>query len=212
MSVSAKPKSARHWEREPDNWYVEPDWVTRRLCEVEAFRGRTLDPCAGMGNTIRGARDAGVEIEGYDLRDRGYRNIKGGHDFFDHPTGLIMPSGPWCCDNIISNPPYGRNLRGVEGERPRLEEQFLSLALERARSKVALFLQSGWLNGAERGAWLQTLPLYRVYMVGPRPSCPPGHMIAAGHKPGNGTGDYAWFVFLRGYEGAPTVHWLRRDG
>lgn len=27
----------------------------------------------------------------------------------------------------------------------------------------------------------------------------------------NGTTDYAWFVFLHGFIGAPTTHYLRRD-
>jgi hypothetical protein len=40
---------------------------------------------------------------------------------------------------------------------------------------------------------------------------PPGHVLEAGGKPGNGTTDYAWFVWLRGYDGFPEVRWLRRD-
>lgn len=204
MGGGPRLKNARLWDREPDNWYREPAWVTRALCEAEAFTGRTVDPCAGAGSTIDGAAAAGVQVEGMDLRDRGHPGVRGGVDFFaPFPT-----HGVWPADNILSNPPYGRHPDGGR----RLEERFLQLALERARSKVALFLLAGWINGAERGRWLETTPLYRIYLIGPRPSCPPGHLIAAGEKAGNGTGDYAWLVWLKGYQGAPTVHWLRRDG
>lgn len=205
--MNAAPKAAHTWEREPDNWYVEPEWVTEELCRAESFTGRTVDPCAGMGNTIKGAAAAGVTIEGHDLRDRGYPGIWGGRDFL---RGKYLP-GAWPVDNIISNSPYGRNPGACGDERPRLEEEFIRLALQRARSKVAVFLLSSWMNGAKRGEWLETLPLYRVHLVGPRPSCPPGQIIEAGEKPGGGKGDYAWFVFLNGYHGAPSIKWIRRQ-
>jgi hypothetical protein len=200
-------KAAHSWDREPDNWYVEPSWVTKRLCEVEVFSGRTADPCAGMGNIIKGASEAGVTIEGHDLRNRGYGLLRH-RDFFDPPAC----HGQWPVENIISNPPYGPNKRGVDGERPRIEEQFLLLALERTRRKIALFLPSNWINSASRGAWLRTTPLMRVYFVGPRPSCPPGHILANGGAAGGGKQDFAWFVWLHGYDGEPSLRWLWRDG
>jgi hypothetical protein len=201
--MSDDPK-ARGWARESDNWYPEPCWVTRRLCDAEQFEGRTVDPCAGMGNTLHGAREAGTIIEGMDLRDRGNPLVTAGHDFFADPRC----HGIWPCDNIISNPPYGS---GGPGQ-PRLEEQFLTRALARARRKVALFLPAGWVISAKRNAWLETLPLYRIYFVSPRPSCPPGQNIMAGEKAEGGKTDFSWVVFLHGFAGAPTVHFLRRDG
>lgn len=33
----------------------------------------------------------------------------------------------------------------------------------------------------------------------------------AGQKPGNGTTDYAWLIWLRGFDGRPELGWLRRD-
>lgn len=199
-----RTKAAHTFARETDNWYVEPADVTTALCRAEGFPGRTVDPCAGMGHTVIGAAEAGVQIEGYDLRDRGNRVVAAGRDFFS-PHQL---PGMWPCDNIISNPPYGRNEQ--PGERPRIEEQFIELALQRTRRKVAVFLHSAWMNGAARQDWLAALPLYRVYLVSPRPSCLPGHLIQAGETPGGGTKDYAWFVFLHGFEGDPVIRFLRR--
>jgi hypothetical protein len=64
------------------------------------------------------------------------------------------------------------------------------------------------LNAAR---WLAATPLARVYLLTPRPSMPPGHVIAAGEKPGGGTQDFVWLVWDHDYAGAPTLHWLHRD-
>ncbi|MEM1149061.1 MAG: hypothetical protein AAGI03_00680 [Pseudomonadota bacterium] len=210
MPEAAVKKNAHVWERDEHNHYVEPVWCSRRLFEVEPFDGLVVDPCAGFGHVVQGAVEAGVLVHGYDLVDRGRYGVIGGRNFFsDSHT-----HGRWPVDNIASNPPYGKRPKAEvrPGERGRFEEEFVRVALQRARYKVAVFLQGQWISGAARGLWLEGLPLYRVYHVSPRPSCPPGHVIAAGQKPGNGTADYAWFVFLKGFDGAPTVHWLRRDG
>lgn len=204
MTAVKKPKAAHVFERDADNWYAEPVWCSARLFAVEPFAGRVVDPCAGGGNIVRSAREAGLDVLGFDLRKRmSGEFIRHGLDFF----GDDYTPGTWPADNIVSNPPYGRGLSGEA----RLEEQFVTVALLRARSKVAVFLPTVWANGGERGRWLETLPLYREYRLSPRPSCPPGRTILAGEKPGGGTVDYSWFVFLRGFSGAPTLHFLRRD-
>jgi hypothetical protein len=65
------------------------------------------------------------------------------------------------------------------------------------------------LNAAH---WLKGTPLRRVWMMTPRPSMPPGHVIARGEKPGGGKMDYCWLVWEQGHEGAAEIQWLRRDG
>jgi hypothetical protein len=160
-----------------------------------------MDPCAGMGNIVQSGRNAGVSIEGFDLRDRGVPDVRGGFDFFDTYAYL---SGYFPVDHIVSNPPYGHSAP------LRLEERFIDLAIGRARTKVAVFLPAVW--AVSRGPWLAERGLYRVYLCSPRPSCPPGASILAGGKPGGGKVDYAWYVFLKGYTGHPALLWLRRAG
>lgn len=178
--------------------------MTRALCEAEAFEGRTVE-------SMRRRR------QHHRWRGRGRRPRRGDGPARPWPplsarrARPLRPASPaWSLAR--RQHPVEFPLWSPPGRGKRLEERFLELALDRARSRVALFLLSGWINGAERGRWLETTPLYRIYLIGPRPSCPPGHLIAAGEKPGNGTGDYAWLVWLKGYQGAPTVQWLRRDG
>ncbi len=200
-----RDKQAHLWDREPDNFYVEPEWCSRRLFEVERFTGDIYDPCAGFGRIVESAKAEGYRVYGSDLRERGFPGIGGDVDFF---KGEGRPE----VDNIVSNPPYGKRPDPLPGEMGRWEEEFIRLALGRARWKVAVFMDAGWANSAKRGAWLETLPLYRVYKVGPRPACPPGPFLQAGGKAGGGRIDFAWYVFLNGFDGDPTLHWLRRDG
>lgn len=209
MSEISKPKAAQSWTRDENNWYVEPEWCSRRLFDVVDFTGRIVDPCAGRGNIIRSAKDAGLVAEGHDLIDRRVSSPDGAEGGRNFLTGAGYMPGAWPVPNIVSNPPYGPN--PDPSTKLRLEEYFIELALRRAVNKVAVFLPSAWLNGDKRSQWLEGLPLYRVYFLAPRPSCPPGAALVPGVEPSGGTKDYAWFVFLRGFDGPWTGHWMRRD-
>jgi hypothetical protein len=79
----------------------------------------------------------------------------------------------------------------------------------RNTNKVALIWLARRLNAAR---WLQGTPLARVYLLTPRPSMPPGHVILAGEKLGGGKHDFCWLVFEHGHVGPPELRWLRREG
>ena len=64
------------------------------------------------------------------------------------------------------------------------------------------------LNAAR---WLASTPLSRIYLLSPRPSMPPGHVILAGEEPGGGKQDFVWLVWDHEHQGLPELHWLCRD-
>lgn len=176
------------WEREANDWYIEPDWVSARLFEEESFEGCITDPAAGSGRIIRSAHAAGYRTLAFDITDRGiayYAII----NYLENNTRN---------ENVVSNPPFG------------IAEQFVAHALRYTERKVAMLLPANWVQGDKRSRWLEGTPLRRVWFITPRPSMPPGHVVAAGGKPGNGTTDYAWFVWQRGYDGAREIRWLRK--
>jgi hypothetical protein len=184
-------KDAHIWARHPEDYYIEPEWCSRRLFEVEHFEGGIYDPACGCGRIVRSAAEAGYLAKGNDIVARA-----GGAD----PRYLADFRGNNCrSDNIVSNPPFG------------IADDFARQALRLAIGKVALLLPTKWMNAAGRGAWLEKTPLARVHLLSPRPSMPPGPVIEAGIKPGNGTTDFAWFVWQRGYLGRPEIRFLRRD-
>lgn len=189
------------YDLEPNQWYPEPEWCSRRLFEVHPFKGEVLDPFAGRGSIPRAARAAGLRAYGCDLIHRPqYPEVAGGADFFD---------GPWSANvaNIVTNPPYG-----FDGDGGRLEERAIRLALERSERQVAAFCD---VRLVKRGAFLEALPvpLQRVLFISPRPSCPPGPDLESGKtKATGGRTDYAWYIWTHGHVGPPVISWLRRDG
>lgn len=185
-----RKRESHLWSRDPHDWYIEPEWCSARLFEAEAFTGRIWDPACGSGRIVVSARDAGLDAIGTDIVDRGFRQT----------CVSFLDCGDECREpNIVSNPPFG------------IAEKFVAHALNLADRKVAMLLPANWVQGDKRSRWLETTPLRRVYFLAPRPSMPPGAAIAAGQKPGNGTTDYAWFLWLHGFDGRPEIAWVRRS-
>lgn len=189
------------WERDPHDWYVEPEWCSQRLFEAENFGdGTILDPACGEGRILREAQRAGLSVIGNDLVDRKPCLPVTFGDFMN-----VMWVGPWSFTHIVSNPPFG-----LCDER-RHNPTFVQWCLARANGKVALLMPATWHQADKRSRWLEGSGLRRIYFLTPRPSMPPGSWVAAGNKPGNGTTDFAWYVWLRGYDGPVETRWLRRD-
>jgi len=175
-----------------DEHYVEPHWCSERLFEKERFAGGVYDPACGFGRIIMSAKKAGYAAYGSDIVDRSGLGMDLYHgytpeDFFDHESVHA---------NIVSNPPFDRFM------------DFAQHALDRAHKKVALIMPTARLNAAR---WLVATPLRRIWLLTPRPSMPPGHVITSGGKVGGGKSDYAWLVFEHGYDGEPELRWMHRD-
>lgn len=210
-AVEPLSKSAHLWARDAHDFYVEPEWCSRRLFQEERFDGEVVDPACGFGRIVRAAAEAGINAVGTDIvqrwPDAGLTVERGlapsviVSDFLGPDWGRIGPNRAWWRrpTNIASNPPFGH------------ADDFITLALALATTKVAMLLPLTWMAGGARSRWLATTPLRRIWVLTPRPSMPPGAVIEAGMKPGGGTKDFAWFVWLRGYDGAPELRWLHRD-
>jgi hypothetical protein len=186
VTALLRSRDSHIFERVEDDWYVEPPWCSRRLFEVESFTGTIWDPACGGGNIPEAAKQAGYAVHASDIADRGY---PGSYclDFFK--SGARHAA-------IVCNPPYS------------IGGKFVRHALTLA-DKVAVIFPLARLNAAH---WIHATPLRRVWLLSPRPSMPPGRVIAAGLKPGGGRVDFCWLVFERGYGGTPELRWLYRDG
>lgn len=169
-----------------DEHYVEPTWCSLRLFEEETFHGHIYDPCCGFGRIIAAARAAGYRAGGSDIVDRGGCNGFT-DDFFEDNVRR---------DNFVFNPPFN------------IAPEFILHALSLAYFKVAAVFPVARLNAAR---WLEETPLQTIWLLTPRPSMPPGHVIASGGKVGGGKSDYCWLVFERKHRSPPELRWLRRD-
>lgn len=194
LAPGARRRLAAHqWEREPDEFYVEPQWCSERLFEAERFVGEIVDPACGLGRIVQAAGGAGYRVRGADIVRRSL--------YCGEVADFLSPG--WNAgakvDNVVSNPPYGEDLG-----------RFVELALERARFKVALLLSATWQCADPRAEWLERTPLLRVRFLTPRPSMPPGHVILAGGNASGGKGNFAWFIWSHDHSGSAGFAFLRR--
>lgn len=196
-----KTKKAHIFKRDPLEWYVEPEDCTAALLTVERFVGSVLDPACGQGNIVRTLRDKHVEAFGSDIKRRVPEDTEwflGEVDFLTLPPSCVQQS------NIITNPPF---FRGVG------TEAFIRASLKAASHKVAVYTDLKFLAGAKRagGLYAEHTP-HRVWLLTPRPSCPPGEYLLAGNKAGGGTADWVWIVWDLAAPPVshPTFGWLRR--
>ena len=190
MSIE-KELNAHIWKREENDHYVEPEWCSFRLFEEEHFPAGIYDPACGFGTIPKAAIKFGIEGIGSDLVDRGYDKAwKNNYNFLSESIiGRI--------ENIVTNPPFD------------LASNFALKALSLAANKVAIIFPVARLNAAHH--WIKGTPLKTVWLMTPRPSMPPGYIIARGEKPGGGKMDYCWLVWDQNYKGNPELKWLRRD-
>lgn len=191
-AVEPIPIKAHSWQREAQEHYVEPHWCSERLFQEEKFAGPIWDPCCGFGRIPDSAAACGLASEGTDIVDRGWRRFSGRLDFLS--ATRISGLGDF---DVVCNPPF--NIAGRFARH--------ALDLEGSR-KVAMIFPTARLNAAH---WLKGTPLLRVWLMTPRPSMPPGHVITAGERPQGGKMDFCWLVWTKGYAGAPVIGWLRRD-
>jgi hypothetical protein len=190
--ASKRRKNAHVWERSVEDFYVEPEWCSRRLFEQVGFSGTVYDPACGLGRIVRAAREEGYESFGTDIAKRS-------QDCGSEVDFLSCQRGQTPVNSIVCNPPF------------KLAEAFVNKALQIAEYEVAMLLPSTWRCGDSRSRWLEATPLAAVLDLTPRPSMPPGTVIEAEIDAGGGTTDYAWYIWRRGYKGAYRGGWLRRD-
>lgn len=168
-------------ERQVASWYVEPSWAVEGLFEVEAFAGSVWDPACGRGTipTVCRARGLGPVLAS-DMHDRGHGTP--GRDFLRwEPLGN---EGPPVVDNVICNPPF------------ELAGDFLRMALNVARHKVALLLRWSWAESVGRRWIWETTPLAAIHPFAARVSMPPGD-VAVEAK--GGAVCFAWWVWSHGH-------------
>lgn len=189
--TGARKLNAHIWERELNEHYVEPEWVSKRLFQEEEFWGQIWDPCCGFGRIPEAATALGHQhVYSSDIVER-----KGG--ICDDVVDFLTCNDQCAAPNIVCNPPFN------------IADKFALHALSLAGTeKLAIIFPTARLNAAH---WIKGTPLRRVWLLTPRPSMPPGHVIARGEKPGGGKVDFCWLVWEQKYVGPPELRWLRRD-
>lgn len=190
----SRTREVTDYDRDADDWYVEPRWTVEALLDAEPFVGSVWDPACGGGTIPDVCRGRGMRAFGSDKVYRGY-GLREADFLSEGRCPDIDP--PY--DNIITNPPY------------KDAEAFARRALDLAHFKVAMLVQRGFLYSQDRYPLFTETPVARIYHLSSRPSMPPGALLAAGEiKARGGKVDYCWVVWAKDHKGPPTTHWLLR--
>ena len=167
-------RKTSNYQRDADDWYVEPRWCVDLLLDREEVGGLVYDPACGGGNIVKALRARGKHAAGSDRHDRGYG--------YAHVDFLAISPLIEQCDCIVTNPPFD------------LLEQFVEQAIEVASHKVCILARLAVLESQARYRRLwSTNPPTRVWVLSKRPSMPPGNrpdIKAAGGKVA-----YCWLVW-----------------
>src|SRR5919112_2512835 len=122
----------RGYERQEQNFYPTPAWVTEALLRTVRLPKGIWEPCCGNGAMARVLESHGHRVVATDLVDRGY-----GEADRDFLAETRLPDGVTA---IVTNPPYGRHLC-----------KFVDHALELTRpvgGMAAMLVNIQWPTGA----------------------------------------------------------------
>ena len=178
-------------ERAPHDFYATDPIAGKLLEAIVPLHHSIWEPACGAGHLSKVFEDNGHDVKSTDLFDHGYG--ESGVDFLS-PT-----LDPWlggACD-IITNPPYRYALEFCEKAYDLVNDGYF----------VCMFLRLQFLEGISRRRFFERSPLWKLFVSTRRILCPENGDFERFRKSG-GVNAYAWFVWKKGYQGEPTLHWF----
>ncbi len=142
------------YDRQGQDFYATPDWVTEALLRHVRLRGPVWEPCCGTGAMSAVLAAHGHAVVSSDLADRGFGTP--GIDF------LACTAVPGNCRSIVTNPPYGDT--GTQAGQARSSLAMLAflrhaLALTASvQGQLALLVRLNWLAGQRAATMLSAAP------------------------------------------------------
>lgn len=168
----ATANSRRNEDAREDDLYTTPPWATRALLKRETFVGGICDAGCGLNHITDVLVDAGYDVKGVDLYDRGCG--ESGIDFTKYTEQH---------DNVISNPPFT------------LLTEFILNAVKLSRNKTAIFARINVFETMGRFNEIYSVnPPHRVYLFSNRVNCPKGGEGDEGDEGGSAV-LYCWLVW-----------------
>lgn len=185
VNTAQRVKRYTAGERQPDDFYATPARCTEALLRHERFPVPVWEPACGDGAIAAVLQKAGHVVVATDLVDRGFGVAR--RDFLME-FELLAPA-------IVTNPPF------------KLADEFTLHALRLGAEKLAIFQRTAWVEGAARLASLwRPYPPVRIWQFARRQTLWRGDDEL--RKDNGGAIAFAWFVWERGFSGAPSLGWI----
>ena len=179
----------KNWSKdsqEEHGFYATSPEAIDELFKVIEKPTEVWECACGAGHLSKRMRELGVKVYSSDLIDRGYGTP--GIDFLAM-CNLMAPV-------IITNPPY------------RYALEFVEHAIELGAERVCMFLKLTFLEGVKRQRLFQKYPPHIVAVFTKR------IQVARNGDPEmfkkSSAACYAWFIWDKGYTGAPKITWVNK--
>lgn len=174
------------YERAENDFYATSPRAIDELFKVIEKPTEVWECACGAGHLSKRMEELGVKVYSTDLIDHDYGTP--GIDFLATDT-LVAPV-------IITNPPYKYAL------------EFVEHSLELGAERVCMFLKLTFLEGVKRQRLFQKYPPRIVAVFTKR------IQVARNGDPEmfkkSSAACYAWFIWDKGYTGAPKITWVNK--
>lgn len=168
------------FDRDANDWYVEPAWCVERLLDRYPEITALHDPCCGIGTIVHVALDRGISASGSDLVARA------GGRFPVRDFLTFARREP----SIVTNPPF------------KIAEQIVrhAMSVTEEGGIIAVVAQAKFLFSQARNPIFTSAAMERVIAFSRRPSMPPGVMLQELGEAcrGGGSIDFVWCVWRSG--------------
>lgn len=174
-------------EREANDYYATDPRTIDCLLQKVDLPHVILEPSCGAGHLSKRLEELGHKVYSYDKIDRGYGEVQ---DYFFRET---LPDD---CSCILTNPPYKYATEFV----------LKSLELLPEGGMCCMFLKTTFLEGKTRWEKIyRTQPPFKVLQFSCRTSCAKNGDFKNYRS---GAVAYAWFIWVKGFKGLPTIDWI----
>lgn len=185
--TGAQVKGQNHERAREDYYSTNPNAIEELLVR-EVISGNVLEPAVGNGVIARRIEKISnvKEVKGLDIRNDNIYG-EGNVDFLNWKKDKDY-------DVIITNPPFSKFK----------EFALKSLDCLNEHGKVILFGRIQILEGKARYLELwNKYPPIRIYVFVKRQPC-----LFEGKEITSSLMAFAWFVWVKGYEGKPVIEWI----
>ncbi len=181
-------------ERELNDYYATEPKALELLLKEETFCPYVWECACGEGHLSEVLKKHGYKVKSSDVINRGYHGTEI-IDFLKVSKAEVQFDYP---RDIITNPPY------------KFAKEFVEHALDISMdsTKVAMFLKVQFLEGKERRKLFEKHPPKVIYVASGRLLCAKNGEFDKMRQGGVSAVAYAWFVWEKGFKGAPIIKWI----
>lgn len=171
-------------ERHKEDYYATDPKCAKDVL-VYLDKNEIWECACGEGHLSNELKKANFNVRESDIVER-----KEGIEIID----FLSYDNKWY-GNIVTNPPYKHALEFIKK----------SLDIIDTGKTVCMFLKLTFLEGQKRASFFKQSPPKFIAIYSKRQKCA---LNGEFNNIGSSTVCYAWFVWEKGFQGQPTLHWI----